>query len=89
MCVYLQWNTIQLQKDEIWPFAAILVDLENIMLIEISQTKANTIDCLYVESKIIQMNIYTKQKQIYKHRKQTYGYQRWKGGVGYKLGVRD
>ena len=76
MCVYLQGNTIQLQKDEIWPFAAILVDLENIMLIEISQTKANTIDCLYVESKIIQMNIYTKQKQIYKHRKQTYGYQR-------------
>ena len=42
MCMYLQWNIIQLQKDEIWPFAAILVDLENIMLTEISQTKANT-----------------------------------------------
>ena len=28
------------------------------------------------------MNIYTKQKQIHRHRKQTYGYQRGKGGKG-------
>ena len=34
--------------------------------------------------KIIQMNLYTKQKQIHRHRKQTYGYQRGKeerGGI--------
>ena len=34
------------------------------------------------------MNLYTKQKQTHRHRKQTYGYQRGKGGRD-KLGVRD
>ena len=34
---------------------------------------------LYVESKkIIQMNLFTKQKQTHRQRKQTYGYQRGK-----------
>ena len=30
--------------------------------------------------KIIQMKLYSKQKQIHRHRKQIYGYQRGKGG---------
>ena len=30
--------------------------------------------------KKIQMNLYIKQKQIQRHRKQTYGYQRGEGG---------
>ena len=35
----------------------------------------------YVESKkMIQMNLFTKQKQTHRHRKQTYGYQRVKWG---------
>ena len=29
---------------------------------------------------MIQMNLFTKQKQSHRHRKQTYGYQRGKGG---------
>ena len=34
---------------------------------------------LYVESKkMIEMNLFTKQKQTHRHRKQTYGYQRGK-----------
>ena len=43
------------------PFAAMWMDLENIMLSEISQGKTNTV-CyhLYVESKIIQTNVYGK-----------------------------
>ena len=32
------------------------------------------------------MNLYTKQKQTHRHRKQTYGYRRGKGG---ELGVQD
>ena len=40
----------------------------------------------YVEfKKIIQMNIFTKQKQTHRHREKknkTYGYQRGKAGVG-------
>ena len=52
-----------------------------------SQTEKDKIlyDITYMESKkIIQMNLYTKQKQIHRHRKQTYGYQRGKeerGGI--------
>ena len=39
------------------------MDLENIMLSEISHTKTNTIYHLYVDSKkIIQMNIYTQNR---------------------------
>ena len=30
--------------------------------------------------KITQMNLYTKQKQTHRHRKQTYGYEREEGG---------
>ena len=35
------------------------------------------------------MNLFTKQKEIHWHRKQTYGYQRGKGGgrINYELGV--
>ena len=46
---------------------------ETIILSEVSQTNTNIIWCnLYVESKkMIQRNIFIKQKQIYRHRKQT------------------
>ena len=38
---------------------------------------------LYVESKkMIQMNLFTKQKQTDRHRTQIYGYQREKQGAG-------
>ena len=38
--------------------------------------------------KMIQINLFTKQKETHRHRKQTYGYQRGKvGGGGNKLGV--
>ena len=65
-------------------FAATQMDLETITLNEVNQTKTNII-CyhLYVESKkMIQVNLFTKQKQTHGHRKQTYGYQRGKGGGG-------
>ena len=35
------------------------------------------------------MNLFTKQKQTHRHRKQTYGYQRGKEGGRDKLGVWD
>ena len=35
------------------------------------------------------MNLFTKQKQTHRHRKQTYGYQVGKGGGRDKLGVWD
>ena len=40
--------------------------------------------CLYVESKkkMVQMNLFTKQKKSHRCRKQTYGYQGGNGGEG-------
>ena len=71
------------------PFAATWMDLKIIIFSEVSQRKTNII-CyhLHVESKkMIQMNLFTKQKQTHRPRKQTSGYQRGKGGR--KSGVWD
>ena len=34
------------------------------------------------KNNMMQMNLFTKQKQTHRHRKQTYGYQRVKGRMG-------
>ena len=64
-------------KNEILPFAATWMDLEGIMLSEISQRKTNTIWYhLYVESKeynkLVNM---TKKKLTHRYGEQTGGYQ--------------
>ena len=53
------------------PFAATWMDLEITIVSEVSQAKTNTIwSHLYVESKkIIQMNLFIKQKQTHRHGK--------------------
>ena len=38
---------------------------------------------------MIQLNLYTKQKQTHRHRKQTFGYQTGQGWESDKLGVWD
>ena len=62
------------------PFVAAWMDLEIIMLNEVRQRKTNIIwYSLYVESKkkkLIQVYLFTKQKYIHSHMKQTYGCQR-------------
>ena len=35
------------------------------------------------------MNLYAKEKQTHRHRKQTYGYQRGRGGVIMSMGLTD
>ena len=62
-------------------FAATWIDLEIIIVNEVSQRQI----CyhLYVESKKkVQMNLFTKQKQTYRYRKQTNSYQREKDIFG-------
>ena len=72
-----------IKKDEILPSVTAWVDLEGIMLSEMSQTeKANTIWFhSFVESKKTTMNKQTKKKEneIYKFREQTDGCQREEG----------
>ena len=41
--IHIQWNITQSQKNEILLLPAMWIDLENIMLSEISQTKTNTV----------------------------------------------
>ena len=53
------------------------MDLEGIMLSEISHTEKDEY-CVFSLIrgilKMIQMNLFTKQKQTHRHRKQIYGY---------------
>ena len=75
------------KKSEIMLFVT-RMDLEIIILNEACQTKTNMMWYhLYVESKkMIQTNLFRKQKQTHRLRKQTYSYQREKGEGKYKLG---
>ena len=79
-----------IKNNEILPFTATWMDLEIIILSKARETEKGKyyIYHLYVESKkIIQINLFTKQKQIHRHRKQTYSYQREKGKGMDKLGI--
>ena len=80
-----------IKKNEIMPFATTWMDLEIFILSELNQTKTNIIWYhLYAESKkMIQMNLFTKQKQTHRLRRQTYGYQRGKvaWGINWEFGI--
>ena len=82
LCAFWASECLSCKKNEIMPFAATLMDLENVVLSEASQIKKNIIWYhLYVKSnEMIQMNLFTKQKQSYRSWNQTYGYQRGNGG---------
>ena len=72
------------QKNKIMPFAATWMDLEIIILSEISQTekdKYHMISLICGIQNMTQMNLSTKQKQTHRHREQTSGCQGG-GGVG-------
>ena len=66
-----------------------MMDLEVIIVYEVSLTekdKYHLISLICGIFKQIQLNLFTKQKQTHRHRKQTYGHQRGKGEKG-KLGA--
>ena len=69
------------------PFLATWMDLEIIILSKLEKDEYSMLS-LYVKSKKIEsMNLYMKQKQIHRHRKQIYSYQRGKGRVEYGINI--
>ena len=68
--------------------AATWMDLEIITLSEVSQIdKYQVVSVKCGVQKMIQMSLFTKQKQTHRHRKQTYGYQKGKGGINQELEI--
>ena len=65
-----------IKKKEIMPFAATWVDLEIIILSEVSQTEKGKYHMVSlicgILKKMIQMNLFTKQKQTYRLRGRIY-----------------
>ena len=75
-----------IKRNKIVPFAETWMDLEIVIESEVSQKEKNK----YVESrKMVQMNLFTKQKDTHRHRKQIYGYQKGKVAGRDKLGTWD
>ena len=64
------------RKNELMPLAATSIDLESIILSEVSQTEKDKYHMISlicgIFKKMIQMNFLTKQRQPHRHRKQTY-----------------
>ena len=65
-------------------FAATWMDIEIIILSEVSQTEKDKYRMMSlicgILKKMIQMNLFIKQKPTHRHRKQTYVYQKRRGG---------
>ena len=59
------------------PFAATEMNLEIIILSEVIEKDKKIYDIIYMRYQKI--NLLTRQKQIHRHRKQSYVYQRGKG----------
>ena len=68
------------KKNELLPFAATWMDLDNILCSEVSQRKTLYGITYMWNPEIIQVNLYTKQKLTQRHRKYMYGYKKRKGG---------
>ena len=73
------------------PFAATWMDLEIVILSKVSQTqkdKYHDIAYMWNLKKGVQMNLFTKQKQSHRCRKQTYGSQGKRGGgINWEIGI--
>ena len=94
----MEYNSA-IKKNEILPFAATWVDLEGIMLSEISKTKSFCLTYMEYKSHTTYMwNLKkynklvntTKKKQTHRYREQTSGYQWGEGkGEGHHRGLRS
>ena len=77
--VYTKEYYSAIKKNEIMPLAATWIDLEIILLSKQARERQMPYDITSMWNPMTQVNLFTKQKQAHRHRKQTYGYQREKG----------
>ena len=70
------------KKEGILSFETIRMDLEGIMLSEISQRERHKQDLIYVEYTLLSQTTQTKNSQALRYREQTATCQRWSGGNG-------
>ena len=76
-----------IKKNEMLFVATGMLDLDIITLSKVSQRQVSY-HTAYMWN--LKMNLFTKQKELHRHRKQTYGHHRQKGGMGReKLGFGD
>ena len=77
----------------IMPFAETSMNLETVILSELSQRMTNIIYCLYVESqkkkKKVQINLFSEQKWSHRCRKQTFMVTRKKSERGKEIKLGD
>ena len=87
--IYIMEYYSTIKKNEIMPFAVTKMDLEIVILSELSQIKTNIMRYhLHVGSKnMVQMNLFTKQKYSHKCRKQTQLSGRSRAGINWETGI--
>ena len=81
-----------IKKNGIMPFAATWMDLEIIIRSEVSQTEKDKYHMILlicrILKKMVQMNLFTKQRYSHSCRKQTYCYQGGKErGISWEVGI--
>ena len=80
--IYIMEYYLAIKNNEIIPSAATWRNLVVILLNEVSHIQKGKycmISLMCGMEKMIQMSLFTKQKQTHRHRKQIYGYQRGRG----------
>ena len=79
-----------IKENEILPFAKTWMDLEGIMLSEISHTEKDKYCMIPLICGILKKaNAYNRRKQTHRYREQASGYQWGEGSRGGKIGVGD
>ena len=90
--IYTIEYQLAIKKEQIVPFAQTWMELDIAIQSEVSQKEKNRYCkyCLYVEfRKMLEMNLFERQKQRHRCREKMYGYQGGKGwgGRNWEIGV--
>ena len=82
-------NKQQVQREEAIKVSFYTQGRVWLKLLECQDQRKTNIAYMWNQKKMIQMNLFTKQKQTHRLRERTYGYQRGRVGGRDRLGVWD